>query len=37
MAVHGYNGKPGAENRLVNYALYPAMLLVIWAGVTYFM
>ena len=36
MAVHGYNGKPGTENRLVNYGLYPAMLLVIWAGVTYF-
>ena len=34
MAVHGYNGKPGPENRLVNYALYPAMLLVIWAFVT---
>ena len=37
MAVHGYNGKPGTENRLVNYWLYPAMLLVIWAGVTYFL
>ena len=36
MAVHTYNGKPGTENRLVNYALYPAMLLVIWAAVTFF-
>ena len=34
MAVHGYNGKPGPENRLVNYALYPALLLVLWAAAT---
>ncbi len=37
MAVHGYNGKPGTENRLVNYALYPVLLLVIWAATTYFL
>lgn len=36
MAVHGYNGKPGTENRIANYGLYPALLLVLWAGVTYF-
>ena len=34
MAVHGYNGKPGPENRLINYALYPALLLILWAAAT---
>ncbi len=31
LAVHGYNGEKGAENRIVNYLAYPVLLLV--AGV----
>lgn len=31
LAIHFYNGEKGAENRVVNYLAYPALLLVTWA------
>lgn len=37
MAAHVYNGKQGSENRIVNYALYPALLLITWALAVFFL
>lgn len=36
LAVHFYNGEKGADNRLINYLMYPALLLVIGISGTFF-
>ena len=35
MAVHGYNGEKGADNRIINYLAYPVLLFVAGAAANF--